>query len=78
VLGVAFHIAAEVACRSPEAAFHIAAEVACRSPEASFYIAAEVGCRSPEAALRNLGAEAAGRICPSSNLSWRLAAEGNS
>ena len=42
------------------------------------HIAAGVACRSPEAAFRNLGAEVAGRTCPSSNPSSRLAVEGNS
>ena len=37
-----------------------------------------VACRSPGVAFRNLGAEAAGRTCPSSNPSSRLAVEGNS
>ena len=75
---MAFYIAAEVAYCKTEAAFHIAAEVARCRTEAAFHIAAEVACCRTEAEFRNLEAEAAGRICPSSNLSWRLAAESNS
>ena len=53
-------------------------EVSRRVLGVAFHIAAEVACRSPEAAFRNLGAEVAGRTCPSSNPSSRLAVEGNS
>lgn len=53
-------------------------EVSRRVLGVAFHIAAGVACRSPEAAFRNLGAEAAGRTCPSSNPSSRLAVEGNS
>ena len=53
-------------------------EVSRRVLGVAFHIAAGVACRSPEAAFRNLGAEVAGRTCPSSNPSSRLAVEGNS
>ena len=53
-------------------------EVSRRVLGVAFHTAAEVACRSPEAAFRNLGAEVAGRTCPSSNPSSRLAVEGNS
>ena len=56
----------------------VAEEVSRRVLGVAFHIAAGVACRSPGAAFRNLGAEAAGRTCPSSNPSSRLAAEGNS
>ena len=53
-------------------------EVSRRELGVELHIAAGVACRSPGAAFRNLGAEVAGRTCPSSNPSSRLAAEGNS
>ena len=53
-------------------------EVSRRELGVELHIAAGVAYRSPEAAFRNLGAEVAGRTCPSSNPSSRLAAEGNS
>ena len=53
-------------------------EVSRRVLGVAFHITAGVACRSPEAAFRNLGAEVAGRTCPSSNPSSRLAVEGNS
>ena len=60
-------------------AFHrVVEEVSRRVLGVAFHIAAVGACHSPEAAFRNLGAEAAGRTCPSSNPSSRLAAEGNS
>ena len=53
-------------------------EVSRRVLGVAFHTAAGVACRSPGAAFRNLGAEVAGRTCPSSNPSSRLAVEGNS
>ena len=53
-------------------------EVSRRVLGVELHIAAGVACRSLGAAFRNLGAEAAGRTCPSSNPSSRLAVERNS